>query len=50
MGLAGRPPSGRAALALLGVVLFATNRQATAIHRSVRDRVAVAFGVGSHPC
>ncbi|MER6515071.1 ParA family protein [Nonomuraea sp. NPDC001636] len=37
------------ALALLGVVLFATNRQATAIHRSVRDRVAVAFGVGSSP-
>jgi chromosome partitioning protein len=31
-------------LTLLGVVLFATNRQATAIHRSVRAKVEAAFG------
>ncbi|MFE3454984.1 ParA family protein [Nonomuraea sp. NPDC059194] len=37
------------ALALLGVVLFATSRTATAIHRTVRSRVETAFGVGSSP-
>lgn len=37
------------ALALLGVVLFATNRSATAIHRDVRAKVEQAFGVGSSP-
>ncbi|WP_214417072.1 ParA family protein [Sphaerisporangium fuscum] len=36
-------------LALLGVVLFATARGATAIHRSVRSDVETAFGVGSSP-
>jgi cellulose biosynthesis protein BcsQ len=36
-------------LALLGVVLFGTNRTATAIHRGVRADVEAAFGQGSSP-
>jgi cellulose biosynthesis protein BcsQ len=37
------------ALALLGVVLFATGRKSTAIHREVRQEVEEAFGAANSP-
>jgi chromosome partitioning protein len=50
--LAGRFTAARQtnpALGLLGVVLFATGRNSTAIHRSVRQAVEQEFGAGNSP-